>query len=173
MGQAGFALLTTSSSLRTQTAVGAAFASLGVAGLGIPPFPPLHAAATLRALPEGTPEERRRKLARGEALLAAGSRSEVGGRSWVAQVAGIGVTATSSLVLAFAYKQVTSSVITLVSGVGIAEAQIFTRPTAAIEDWRAYQQGAWSGGAAGGAGAARTTWSVVAQPGGVGVVAAF
>jgi hypothetical protein len=73
-------------------------------------------------------------------------------------------------VLAFAYKQVTSSVVTLVSGVGITEAQIFTRPTAAIDDWRAYQQGAWgSTPATGGAHVTSMPWSVVAQPGAVGV----
>jgi hypothetical protein len=176
VGQAGFALATTNSALRTQTAVGAAFSGLGLVGIGVVDFPPLHAAAALRALPAGTPAERRRKLARGEGLLAAGARSEVGGRSWVGHVAGIGVTLASSLVLALVYKQVVSGVVTLVSGVGIAEAQIFTRPTAAIDDWRAYQQGAWGSTATTGGPrvtqstqSTQMTWSVVPQPGGVGL----
>jgi hypothetical protein len=77
----------------------------------------------------------------------------------------------SSLVLALAYKRIASSIVTLVSGVGITEAQIFTRPTAAIDDWRAYQQGAWASTSP--ATGQRMTWSVVAHPGGVGLAAAF
>jgi hypothetical protein len=172
VGQAGVALATTSRGLRTDTAVGAAFSSLGVLGLGVVDFPPRYAAASLRLLPESTPEERRRKLARGESLLAASARSEAAGRTWVAHVAGGAVSLTSSLVLALAYKRVVSSIVTLVSGVGITEAQIFTRPTAAIDDWRAYQQGALGSGTPV-ASSGRMTWSVVAQPGGVGVAAAF
>ncbi len=79
---------------------------------------------------------------------------------------------TSSLVLALAYKRVVSGIVTLVSGVAITEAQVFTRPTAAIDDWRAYQQGAWAGGNAddghGGSGN-RGAWSQ--EPGGLGVMA--
>jgi hypothetical protein len=73
---------------------------------------------------------------------------------------------------AWYYKRIVSSVITLVSGVGITEAQIFTRPTAAIDDWRAYQQGAW-GGSTPTASGPRAPWSVVAHPGGAGVAIAF
>jgi len=174
VGQAGVALATTNRGLRIDSAVGAAFSSLGVLGLGVSGFPPLHAAATLRAFPAGTPAERRSKLARGERLLAGAAAAEVGGRSWVAHVAGIGLTLTSSLVLALAYKRVVSSVVTLVSGVGITEAQIFTRPTAAIDDWSAYQRGAsGTSTAAGGRRGTPVTWTVVAQPGGVGLAAAF
>jgi hypothetical protein len=172
VGQASVALGTTNSGLRIDSSVGAAFASLGVLGLGVFDFPPRHAAATLGALPADTPVERRRKLARAERLLSAGARAEVVGRSWVAHVAGGGVTLTSSLVLALAYKRIVSSIVTLVSGVAITEAQIFTRPTAAITDWRAYQQGAWSGSTPV-TGSRGTTWSVVAHPGGLGLAAAF
>jgi hypothetical protein len=57
---------------------------------------------------------------------------------------GAALTLTDSLVLAFAYKRVVSGIVTLFSGMAITEAQIFTRPTAAIDDWRAYQAGAFS-----------------------------
>jgi hypothetical protein len=172
VGEAGVALVTTNRGLRTDTAVGAAFASLGVLGLGVFAFPPRYAAATLSDLPSGTPAERRRKLARGERLLGDGARAEAGGRSWVAHLAGTAVTLSSSLVLALAYKRPLSGLVTLVSGVGITEAQIFTRPTAAIDDWRAYQQGAWSGSTPA-TGASPRPWSLIAQPGGMGIAAAF
>jgi hypothetical protein len=172
VGQAGVALATTSRGLRTDTAVGAAFATLGVVGLGVFDFPPRHAAADLRAVAGATPAERRRKLARAERLLAASARNEVLGRSWIPHVAGVVVTGTSSLVQAFVYQRVASSIVTLLSGVAITEAQIFTRPTAAIDDWRAYQQGSWASGAP--ATAPRgPTFRIVPHPGGAGIAAAF
>ncbi len=172
VGEAGVALGTTNRGLRTDSAVGAAFATLGVLGIGVAPFPPRYAAATLDALPAGTPAERRRKLARGERLLGDSAKAEAGGRTWVAHVAGCGVTLASSLVLALVYKRITSSIVTLVSGVAITEGQIFTRPTAAIDDLRAYQHGAWSGGAPVTTGT-RSSWTLIAQPGGMGISAAF
>jgi hypothetical protein len=172
VGQAGVALATTSKGLRTDSAVGAAFATLGVVGLGVFDFPPRHAAATLRAVSGATPAERRRKLARAERLLAASARNEVVGRSWIPHVAGVVVTGTSSLVQAFVYKRAMSSVVTLLGGVAITEAQIFTRPTAAIDDWRAYRQGAWAGGAPA-ADPRGPAFRVVAHPGGAGIAVAF
>ena len=171
IGQAGFALAIKDRGLRTDTAVGAAFSSVGVLGLGAFDFPPRHAAGTLGAWPESTPDERRRKLAKGERLLAASARSEVVGRSWIPHVAGIGLSLTSSLVLALAYKRVVSGIVTLLSGVAITEAQVFTRPTAAIDDWRAYQQGSFGGGAP--KATRGMPFSVIAQPGGAGLALAF
>jgi hypothetical protein len=88
VGQAGFALAVKDRGLRIDTAVGAAFSSVGVVGLGAFEFPPLHASARLAALPARTPEERRKKLARAERLLEACARSEALGRSWIPHVAG-------------------------------------------------------------------------------------
>jgi hypothetical protein len=176
LGEAGVALGTTDPGLRADSAVGAAFATLGVVGLGIADFLPRHAARRLRALPAGTPEERRRKLARAERLLRDSAGVEEGGRSWVAHIAGIGVTAAGALVQGLVYKRPSGSILTFASGVVIAEAQIYTRPTAAIDDWRAYQQGAFSGGGSGAGAAARSTgvpWSLVVQPGGMGVALGF
>jgi hypothetical protein len=174
VGQAGVALGTTNAGLRTDSAVGAAFATLGVVGLGVADFLPRHAARLLHALPAGTPEERRRKLARAERLLRDSAGVEEGGRSWVAHLAGIGVTAASALVQGLVYKRASSSVVTLVSGVVITEAQVYTRPTAAIEDWRAYQQGAFGGGGSSVPATSRgVPWSLVVQPGGLGVGFSF
>jgi hypothetical protein len=170
IGQAAVALAAKDPGLRTDTAVGASFATLGVVGIGAFDFPARHAAVTLAASPARTPAERRRKLARAEQLLASSARSEVVGRSWVGHVAGGAVTLTSSLVLALVYKRVASSIITAISGAAITEAQVFTRPTAAIDDWRAYQQGAFASAPAPRAGA---PWRLVPHPGGVGFAASF
>jgi hypothetical protein len=61
-------------------------------------------------------------------------------------VAGVALSLTDGLVLAFAYRRLVSGIVAFVSGIAITEAQIFTRPTAAIDDWHAYQMGAFAGG---------------------------
>jgi hypothetical protein len=173
VGQAGFAILVKDRGLRTDTAVGGAFATLGVLGIGIAGLPAKDAPRLLYRLPESTPEERRRKLAEGERLLAESARAEIGGKSWVAHVVGVAVTLAGGLTQAFAYKRYTSSIVTIASGVAITEAQIYTKPTAAIDDWRAYQAGAWSGGARSAVRPRPPPLSVVAQPGGMGLSLAF
>jgi hypothetical protein len=175
IGQAGFAILIKDKSLRTDTAVGAAFSSVGVLGLGAFDFPARHAAADLARVRASTPEDARRKLAVAERLLAASARAEVAGRSWIPHVAGVAISLTSALVQAFAYKQVASGIVTLVSGVGITEAQVFTRPTAAIDDWRAYQAGAFASGGPGASSpsAPRVQVTLVAHPGGAGIGLSF
>jgi hypothetical protein len=176
VGQAGVALGVTNRGLRIDSAVGAAFSSVGVLGMGVFDFPARHAAGTLAARPERTPLERRRKLAEGERLLAASARSEVAGRSWIAHVAGGALSLTSALVLALAYKRVVSSIVTVVSGMAITEAQIFTRPTAAIDDWRAYRQATFLGDASALDAAAKERVAplrVVPHPGGLGLAFTF
>jgi hypothetical protein len=58
-----------------------------------------------------------------------------------------------------------------VSGVAITEAQIFTRPTAAIDDWRAYQAGAFGGSAS--VTSASPPVRFVPHTGGMGIAFAF
>jgi hypothetical protein len=172
VGQAGFAILIQNKNLRVDTAVGAAFSSLGVVGLAVAPLPAKDAAYTLSKLSAGSPAERRRKLAKAEALLSAAAASERIGRTWLPHVTGGAVTLTSALVLGVVYKQVASSIVTFVSGMAITEAQIFSRPTAAIDDWREYQRGAF-GAPTPIASSPRAGLGVVPHPGGVGISLAF
>jgi len=168
LGQYGLALAVKDPGLRADMAVGAVSSSLGVAPLLLLPFTPRFAAAELRALPEGTPDERRRKLARAERLLRKSAESEAAGRSWLAHVVGGGVAVAWGAVLAIAYHRVRSGVINGIAGVGICELQIFTQPTAAIADWDAYSRGALR--------AARPrgpSFGVAPAPGGMGIAVTF
>jgi hypothetical protein len=174
LGQYGVALATRDPGLRADAAVGAASSSLGVLGLGLSPFTPSFAAAALRGVPAGTPEERRRKLARAEALLRKGAEDEQLRRGWLAHVAGVGVSLASALVRALAYHRVQSAVLAGVFGVGISELQIFTLPRAAIRDWDAYGKGAWAGAPRASAPRApAVSFGLAPVPGGVGVAATF
>ncbi len=137
--QAAVALATTDRGLRIDMAVGAASSSLGVLPLGVFPLPSLRAAAKLGALPAASPAERRRKLARGERLLKESAEAEALGRSWINHALGATVSLGFGLLLGLAYKRPVSGVINTVGGIALTELQIFTQPTAAIDDYRTYQ----------------------------------
>jgi hypothetical protein len=170
--------------LRADMGVGAVTSALGAAALGIFDFPARHAGSTVRALPAGTPVERRAALARAEKILEKAAEGEAFGRSWISHVAGIGVAGAATLVLALAYKRGWSSLTTLGAGIVVTELQIWTQPTAAIDDWKAYtllSEGAaadrWAPRPGAFRAPARTpppaSWQLTVLPGGVGVVGTF
>jgi hypothetical protein len=138
--QSGIALGIHDRGLRTSAAVSAAFTTLGVIPLGLVPFQPLLAPAALRAQPEGTPAERRAKLARGERLLEESATIETRGHSFLPHLLGGVVSLGSGLVLVLAYKRpLFSGIVNLVGGVALCELEIYSQPSAAISDWKDYQ----------------------------------
>jgi hypothetical protein len=171
VGEAIGAVATTNPLLRKDAAVGAVGASLGVLPFGIFPFPARYAARQLGTLPEATPAERRRKLARAERLLRASASAEVQGRSWITHVLTAGASAAVGLVLGLAYQRPVTGVISGVAGIGIGEAQIWTQPTAAIGDLRAYEQ--LSLGSAPPANPGAVSWGLAPVGGGLGVAGRF
>ena len=140
VGQGAFALATTDPGLRADAAVGAVGSSLGLIPLALVPFPALHAAADLRAMPDATPDERRKKLTHGERLLRESAASEVLRRKWFNHVLCGTVSTTVGLVLALGYDRPVTGVLSAVAGIALSEAQIFTMPTAAIDDWDEYRR---------------------------------
>jgi hypothetical protein len=171
VGEAVGAVATTNVGLRKDSAVGAVGASLGVIPFGIFAFPARYAAGELHALPEATPAERRRKLARAEHLLRASAKAEAAGRSWLTHVLSIGGSVGVGLVLALGYQRPTTGVISILGGVGISEAQIFTQPTAAIDDLRAYER--LAGGTAPAAKPGASAWTIAPLGLGLGVTGRF
>ena len=138
--QAAVACATTDRGLRIDMAVGAVSSSLGVIPLGLFPLPSRHAAAKLAALPGATPDDRRRKLGRAEHLLKESAEAEALGRSWFNHALGGAVSLGFGLLLGFAYKRPVAGVINTLGGIALVEIQIFTQPTAAIDDFRTYQR---------------------------------
>jgi hypothetical protein len=139
--QFGVTLGTTDVGLREDMAVGAFTSSLGVLPFAIFPFTPRFASRELAAMPEATPAQRARKLVRAEALLEKCADQEAFGKSWMTHVGVIAVNVGIGLGLAFGYDRVKSGVQTTLIGIGVSEFQIFTEPTAAIEDREAYKRG--------------------------------
>jgi hypothetical protein len=169
-GEVVFALAATDRGFRVDSAVGAVSCSLGVIPLGFLPFVPRTAAASLRAVPGVTREERRRKLAVAERLLRTSAETEALGRSWLTHTLGISVSVAAGLILALGYKRPVTGTINIVTGVALTEAQIFTQPTAAITAWRAYGLGRFETPTA----VTNTPrWTIVPQPTGIGFAALF
>lgn len=140
MGQFVWAIATPDPGTRIDMAVGAASSTLGVIPLGILPFPARTAPRDLARAPSSTPEERRRKLAFAEHLLEAAAKDEQLRRSWVNHATSIGVSISVGLVLGVGYRRPVPGLLNAIGGIALSELQIFTQPTAAIDDFREYQK---------------------------------
>jgi hypothetical protein len=139
MGQFVWAIATPDPGTRIDMAVGAASSTLGVIPLGILPFPARTAPRDLARVPASTPEERRRKLVFAEHLLEAAAKDEELRRSWVNHATSIGVSIGVGLVLGVGYRRPVPGLLNAIGGIALSELQIFTQPTAAIADFREYQ----------------------------------
>ncbi len=105
-----------------QMIVGAATAALGVATTAA--FPP----STMRPLPADSAELRRR--------MSLAAIEERQARNWFAHFSVIVVNAAAAVLVGTVFDSPHDAVITFLAGVGIGEAQIFTRPMAARKAWR-------------------------------------
>ena len=135
LAQFGIALGTKDPGFRADMAVGSLSCALGVLPFAIMPFTPRYAAGALATWPARTPDERRKKLARAEALLEKSAKVERAGHGPTPHILGLGVAFGAGLVLDFAYKRIRTGMMNTAVGVVLVEAQIFTQPTTAIDDW--------------------------------------
>jgi hypothetical protein len=114
--------------------------ALGVGGLLIDPFVPAFAPARLRALPDGTAEERQLKLDRAEALLRECARREREGRGWLTHLLNLGVNAAAGLVTVWAFDRPWSDgLLTFAAGEAISLVNIYSQPRRAIADLNSYE----------------------------------
>lgn len=120
--------------------VGGATFALGVGGLLIDPFVPATAPGRLRAMPEGTPEERRLKLQKAEELLRECAKREKEGRGWLTHLLNLGVNAAAGLVAVAAFHRPGSDgLLTFATGEAVSLLNIFTQPTRVISDLNNYE----------------------------------
>jgi len=142
--------------------------ALGSAGLLISPFVPAYGPAALRPLPEGTPEERRAKLVKAEALLRECAEREKKGRGWLTHGLNLGVNVAAGLVTVFAFDRPwTDGLLTLAVNETVSLLNIFSQPRRAQKDLESYRfrylggPGEFHGTAAG------PTWNFSVYPGGI------
>ncbi len=126
---------------RINAAIDAGKAAVGFTFVLVSPSTGSTAGTLLRALPEGTPAERRAKLARGEALLRASAKEEREGRGWFPLIGGALLNIGGAW-LSWATTKGSSGAgwFGLVSGVAVGEAQVVTMPSGAMRAWAAYTQ---------------------------------
>jgi hypothetical protein len=89
-----------------------------------------------------TPEARLARLREAEKLLDRAADDEIGGHSVFAHLATDVVTLAGTCVLWAGYHTYGNGWLNLIGGTVVGEAQILTRPTAAIAARRAYRAGA-------------------------------
>jgi hypothetical protein len=173
VGQGSLALISKDEETRQDMTLGAATTALGVVGQVIAPMVPGSAPDRLAGIPEGTPAERREKLAKAEALLAASAECEREGRSWKAHALSGAVNLTSGLVVWLGFKR------TALEGFGnflfntaFTEAQIWTQPTRAIKDYDEYIRKTKTGSISG-LRKPDMEWRVAVYPGGIGINITF
>jgi len=120
--------------------VGSATFALGVAGLLIDPFVPAYGPNRLRAMPEGTPEERRLKLEQAEVLLRECAKREKDGRGLVTHLLNLGVNAAAGLVTVWAFDRPWSDgLMTFATGEAVSLLNIFSQPRRAMHDLNNYE----------------------------------
>jgi len=127
------------SSDRINAAINAGKAGIAFTFVLVSPSTGSTASTILRALPEGTPAERRAKLARAEALLSASAKEERDGRGWFPQIGGALLNVGGAwLSWATTHGSSGAGWFGLLSGVAVGEAQILTTPSGAMRAWEAY-----------------------------------
>ena len=132
--------------------VGAASSLLGVIGQIITPMTPAYAGDELRALPDGTPQQRLEKLRRGESLLKESAEREEFGRSWIAHSACVVVNLGAGLIIwQGMHHSFTDGLVNFGAGMLISEIQIFTQPMQAVHDLAEYKRRYGAGTMAGSA----------------------
>ena len=145
--------------------VGSGTFALGVVGLVMDPFTPANAAKKLRAVPDGTPQERLAKLRQAEELLRKCAKREKSGRSLTTHLLNAGVNAAAGVVTVAAFdRPATDGLVTFAIGEAVSLLNIFTQPMKAARDLKKYEAGAFAGASSG---RPETQWSLGFCPGGV------
>lgn len=139
----------------------AALGAIGAADLLIRPLRARLGAGPIRDLPEGTPEEKRRKLRAAESLLRRNAERAQERKSWVVHLASAVLNGAAGAATALAGDQM-GGVITAATGFVGGEIRILTQPWEPEGDWEAYQRLK--------ANSAATSFGVAMVPDGLGVV---
>jgi hypothetical protein len=126
--------------LRYDSAVSMILSSYAVADLLLTPIPARTSAGILRKLPATNSIERTRKLHVAENYLEHCARVERGWRSWEPHVFLACINAAGGMIIAFGDDRKKDGLVSFIVGMLVAEFQIFTAPSRAIDDWEEYNR---------------------------------
>lgn len=119
---------------------------LAMAGLLLDPMVPAYAPGRLRAMPEETAEERRKKLVEAERLMEQSAAREKRGTSWGRYGLSLFINILGAAILlndpdvSSREKRNRQACLGLAAGVVAGTAAILTQPTRAVDDWRDYRE---------------------------------
>jgi hypothetical protein len=148
IAQTSFAVAVDDSHQQQDLAIGALTSFVGAAGQFVFPLQAGRFAGTLRMMPEGTSDERRAKLTKGEAFLERAAEQEAFGRSWKSQASSLAVNGGAGLATSLLFdRPARDGLITFAIGQAVSELQYFTQPMKAVRDLAAYrrQRGSFAG----------------------------
>jgi hypothetical protein len=137
LAQAAVGVATHDRALRATMLVGAGGSALGALSVVAFPFPPTYAANEVRAS-EGLPVSERHVLAL-ESLRACAD-AETLGRSWLPHALGLAVATAQGLVLWIGFEQPLDGATSAAVSLLVSEAQIFSQPMRAVDDFASYQR---------------------------------
>lgn len=145
-------------------------AAAGVAYLLIDPMQGRHGAAPIRGLPDATHAERVARLAHAEAVLHAAAVRSRQRTSWAFHLGNLGFNLISGAVL-LAVDEPTLAALSVGIDTVVGEAQIWTQPSAPLEDWQDYRRLVATGQA--GMSSPPVSWHVIPTGHGVTVAVDF
>jgi hypothetical protein len=158
---------------RQDMALGGITTLLGAAGQLIAPMDPALAPDKLAQISEATPDERMSKLLEAEKLLKQSAGREKSGVSWQEHAICTVVNASSGLITWFGFhRNALAGLENFALNTVITEAQIFSQPTRAMKDYKAYQK-KYAGLQGSKSGNNEVRLVVFATPGGVGARITF
>lgn len=143
--------------------------AIGVVTTGLS-FPAgFHGCRAARRLRDGTPAGERRAQEKAESLLRETAQGEWGGRAWWNHLGALVVNGVAALVLWKAFGQARDAWVQLGVGMALSEAQIFSQPTRAVEDYREYRRLFVEGTQPAGLPAGGPSWGLAPFPAGLGM----
>jgi hypothetical protein len=167
LGEGTVLLVTHDPGQRVDSSVGLIGAAIGSGALLISSRAAFTYRGRLAAMDASTPAARLARLHEAERILDRAADAETAGQAWFAHVGGDALTLAGTFVLWAGYHRYASGWLNLVGGVIVTEAEILTRPTAAITARRAYRAGRLP------APTPSFTWTLVPAVGGLGWLARF
>lgn len=139
VAQGAVALTNENLKTRQDMVLGAATTLIGAAGQVLMPMVPASAPKKLDLIPCDTPEERIIKLKKAEELFEASAKREIDGRSWTMHAASGAVNLGSGLVTWLGFDRTLSAGLwNFALNTAITEAQIWTQPTRAKNEYKKY-----------------------------------
>lgn len=132
-----YAAIADDSEKRASNIVSASKSAIAVTMLLAQPFKACYAAGAIRVLPEGTPEERMKKLESAESWLKSSSKQQKGGRSLKKHLISLAVHLVGGGFVWY-FESLENALISVGSGIITSGLNIWTQPMHSVRQYRDY-----------------------------------